>query len=126
MNNLLFLLVFLLVFIFLGPFITEEEGGLTLYDGLFTGVVNRIAPASESEGGVVNYPVTIRLDDSNLTGVRPGMTAVATTTDDETAAGWLVPSNAVVEFEGETSVLVARNRRQVRVEVTPGRSQGAS
>jgi hypothetical protein len=38
-RRFLFLLVFLLVFVFLGQFITEEEGGLSLYDGLFTGVL---------------------------------------------------------------------------------------
>jgi len=38
-RRFLFLLVCLLVFVFLGPFISEEEEGLSLYDGLFTGVL---------------------------------------------------------------------------------------
>lgn len=38
-RRFLFLLIFLMVFIFLGPFITTGDKGLSLYDGLFTGVL---------------------------------------------------------------------------------------
>ena len=54
-----------------------------LPDKVFGGGVIRIAPSSESESGVVNYPVTIQLTGSDLAGVRPGMTAVATILDDK-------------------------------------------
>jgi HlyD family secretion protein len=93
-------------------------------DRVFTGVVSRIAPASESEGGVVNYSVTIRLDNLDLDGVRPGMTAVATISDDTLKASWLVPTNALREREGRTMVMVVRDGQQTRVRVTPGTSQG--
>ena len=38
-RRFLFLLIFLMVFIFLGPFLTMHDKGLSLYDGLFTGVL---------------------------------------------------------------------------------------
>ena len=96
-----------------------------LPDQLFTGEVSRIAPMSESDSGVVNYQVTVRLNDLELKdGVRPGMTAVATILGDSTEYTWLVPSNSVVEFEGETSVRIVRNGQERRVAVSPGTSQG--
>ena len=95
-----------------------------LPDRIFSGVVSRIAPSSASESGVVNYPVTIRLDDAGLEGVRPGMTAVTTIGSEIDKQEWLVPTNALQEFEGETTVTVVRNGRQTKVEVTPGASQG--
>jgi hypothetical protein len=38
-RRFLFLLVFLMVFIFFGPFIQQEDEGLSLYDGLVTGML---------------------------------------------------------------------------------------
>jgi HlyD family secretion protein len=95
-----------------------------LPDRAFSGVVSRIAPSSTSEGGVVNYPVTVRLHNLELAGVRPGMTAVATLANEHAKPGWLVPTNALQEFEGETSVTVVRNGQRSRVKVTKGTSQG--
>jgi multidrug efflux pump subunit AcrA (membrane-fusion protein) len=94
-------------------------------DQVFTGEVVWIAPSSESDSGVVNYPVTVRLNDVDLAaGSRPGMTAVATIADERMEAGWLVPSSSLVEFEGETSISVIRNGQRVRVTVTPAQTQG--
>jgi RND family efflux transporter MFP subunit len=91
----------------------------------YTGEVVWIAPSSESDSGVVNYPVTVRLNDVDLAaGIRPGMTAVATIADERMEAGWLVPSSSLVEFEGETSISVIRNGQRVRVTVTPAQTQG--
>ena len=90
----------------------------------FSGLVDRIAPTSQSDSGVVNYEVTIRLDDLNLDQVRPGMTAVATIADENESPGWLVPTNALTEYEGETTVSVIRAGQEVRIEVTPGAVQG--
>ena len=95
-----------------------------LPDQVVRGVVDRIAPTSESDSGVVNYEVTIRLDDLNLDNIRPGMTAVATVASGNEEPGWLVPGNALTEFEGETTVVVVRNGQESRIEVTPGTSQG--
>lgn len=93
-------------------------------DRSFSGRVDRIAPTSESDSGVVNYAVTIRLDDLDLGGVRPGMTAVATLLDDTSGQQWLVPTSALREFEGETTVMVVRDQQRTRIPVTPGTSQG--
>ncbi|MCL4300862.1 MAG: efflux RND transporter periplasmic adaptor subunit [Anaerolineae bacterium] len=95
-----------------------------LPDRTFSGVVSRIAPSSSSEGGVVNYPVTVRLHNLDLAGVRPGMTAVATLANEQAQPGWLVPTNALQEFEGETTVTVVRNGQRSQVKVTKGTSQG--
>jgi len=94
-------------------------------DRSFSGRVDQIAPTSESDSGVVNYAVTIRLDELGLEGVRPGMTAVATLLDDSSGQQWLVPTSSLREFEGETTVMVVRDDQQrTRVAVTPGTSQG--
>jgi HlyD family secretion protein len=95
-----------------------------LPDRTFKGTVSQIVPVSESDSGVVNYPVTIRLDDENLEGVLPGMTAVATILNESIEPGWLVPANSVREFEGENYVMVVRDEQRQRVKVTPGELQG--
>jgi HlyD family secretion protein len=95
-----------------------------LPDRTFKGTVSRVVPVSESDSGVVNYPVTIRLDDENLEGVLPGMTAVATILNESIEPGWLVPANSVREFEGENYVMVVRDEQRQRVQVTPGEVQG--
>lgn len=96
-----------------------------LPDQTFKGEVSRIAPISEAASGVVNYEVTIKLIDLHLEdGVLPGMTAVATILGAGAANAWLVPTSAVVEFEGETSILVTRNGKEQRVTVTPASTQG--
>jgi multidrug efflux pump subunit AcrA (membrane-fusion protein) len=91
---------------------------------MFNGTVSRVQPVSESSNGVVNYPVSIRLDDENLDGVLPGMTAVATIFDKSVEPGWLVPSTSVHEFEGEHYVMKVQGKERVRVKVTPGEVQG--
>jgi HlyD family secretion protein len=95
-----------------------------LPDRTFKGTVSQIVPVSESDSGVVNYPVTIRLDDENLEGVLPGMTAVATILNESIEPGWLVPANSVREFEGENYVMVVRDGQRQRVKVTLGELQG--
>lgn len=93
-------------------------------DRAFSGEVTRIAPTSSSESGVVNYEVAVLLDNLNLDGVKAGMTAVATIADDANQQAWLVPTTAIAEFEGETSVTVMRNGAPNRVAVARGISQG--
>jgi HlyD family secretion protein len=93
-------------------------------DQTFSGQVSRIAPTSTATSGVVNYEVAVRLDNLNLDGVRAGMTAVATIADDLTTQQWLVPTSAMQEFEGKTTVTVVRDGKPDQVEVKPGISQG--
>ena len=90
----------------------------------FRGEVARIAPVSSDTSGVVNYQVTIRLTDDDLAGVRPDMTAVAEFVDSEAAGGWLVPTTALRQENGETHVIVLREGQPANVRVTPGSAQG--
>lgn len=92
----------------------------------FIGQVTRIAPASDSTSGVVNYPVTIQLLEGPLDQVRPGMTAVATLASQTASEDneWLVPSNAIQNQNGTPVILVVRNGQTLPVQVTPGRVQG--
>ncbi len=97
-----------------------------LPDTEFNGTVIRIAPSSSSTSGVVNYPVTIELAVEELAGVRPGMTAVATILpNNETANRWLVPTNSVMERDGDTTVMILRDRGQpIPISVVVVESQG--
>ncbi len=95
-----------------------------LPDTTFSGEVAQIAPATTSQQGVVNYPVTIRLTSEDLSGVRAGMTAVATIRTGDAEAGWLVPSTAIRERNGQTMVLVLRNGQPTPIAVTRGEVQG--
>lgn len=96
-----------------------------LTDQLFQGEVSRIAPISEASSGVVNYEVTVQLKDLKIEdGVRPGMTAVATVLSDDAEHAWLVPNNALIEFEGQQYIRLVRNGQESRIAVTPGVSQG--
>jgi HlyD family secretion protein len=97
-----------------------------LPDQAFEGVVDYIEPASDDSSGLVNYPVTIRLDAASLAGVRPGMTAVATlmNTSTDLAAAWLVPSNALRRGEGGASITVVRDGMPQPVSVDVGSTEG--
>lgn len=90
----------------------------------FSGEVLRIAPSSDASQSVVNYPVTIRLTDADLNGVRAGMTAVATMQRADLADAWLVPAGAVQTVNGASQVMVIRNGAPVAVTVTTGALQG--
>jgi len=93
-------------------------------DKVFAGEVSRIAPASSSTSGVVNYPVTIRLTEAALQDVRPGMTAVATLMGEQMADTWLVPTNALTQYQGQTVVMIVRDGKPVPIAVTPRGVQG--
>ena len=90
----------------------------------FSGTVQRIAPVNTTGSSSVSYPVTIRLTDSELDGVLPGMNAVATLesrTNSENS--WLVPTNALREENGSAVVMVVRDGVPVPVAVTRGAVQ---
>jgi HlyD family secretion protein len=95
-----------------------------LPDEVFNGVVARIAPSSESESGVVNYPVTIQLAGADLSGIRPGMTAVADLLGEEPADSWLVPTSALQERAGQTVVIILRDDQPTPIAVTTQGSEG--
>ncbi len=96
-----------------------------LPDQTFEGVVTRIAPSSRSDGGVVNYPVTVQLN-GDLSQARPGMTAVAVIRagGDGESAGWLVPTDAIKERNGQTMVILLRDGQPAPVQVTKTGVQG--
>ncbi|MBX3013311.1 MAG: efflux RND transporter periplasmic adaptor subunit [Caldilineaceae bacterium] len=111
------------------PQITVGQPAAVEVDALsgqsLVGEVVSIAPSSDSSSGVVYYPVTIRLTDDELAGVRPGMTAVATIKDTSTASdGWLVPTASIQQQNGEAVVLVVSGETTTPVVVTPGAIQG--
>jgi RND family efflux transporter MFP subunit len=88
------------------------------------GMVKQIAPSSSTSQGVVNYPVTVQLTDPDLSGVRPGMTGVATLINSQKQAGWLVPSNAITQNSDGAVVTVVRDGQSLPVRVVPGTPQG--
>ena len=65
-----------------------------LADRVYNGVVERIAPISETETGSVTFPVTILITDDSLDDVRPGMTA---------SANFLATDQAEEQTEGDAS-----------------------
>jgi HlyD family secretion protein len=92
----------------------------------YSGIVESIAPINQADRDVVSYPVTIRLTDADLEGVRPGMNAVATL-NNATAVEerWLVPTNALRPHEnGQTFVMVQRGEVFAPVAVVRGEAQG--
>jgi len=92
----------------------------------FRGEITDIAPSSDSTSGVVYYPVTIRLTDNELSKIRPGMTAIATIQNTETAAegGWLVPTTALQQENNQSVVMIADGETQRAVAVETGAVQG--
>lgn len=95
-----------------------------LPEAIYTGEVSRIEPYSNASGGVVYYPVTIALTDDDLSGILPGMTAVAEFQAAEIANLWMVPTGAVRERNGETMVMILRNDQPTPVSVEKTGEQG--
>ncbi len=91
---------------------------------VFAGMISSIDPSSSAQEGVIDYPVTVRLIDEALTGVRPGMTAVATPRSETADARWLVPTTAVQEKNGETVVMKSRDEDALPVAVVVEGVQG--
>jgi HlyD family secretion protein len=111
----------------IGEIYLDQPAEITLDalpDKVFSGVVARIVPSSESESGVVNYPVTIRLTDTDLLGVRPGMTAVADILGEDMVDSWLVPTSAIRERGENTMVMILRDGQPTPIRVTTQGSQG--
>ena len=98
----------------------------------FQGIVERIAPTSDPNSTIVAYPVTIQLINDDLTGVLPGMTAVASIQNTVASGSWLVPTSSIQQ-EGDTSVVTiiqsggdsqTENTQLLTVPVIPGTVQG--
>ncbi len=112
------------------PQITVGQPAAVAIDALsgkpFSGEITVIAPSSDSSSGVVYYSVTVRLTDSELAQVRPGMTAIATIQNTQTAMSnsWLVPTTAIQQENGKSVVTVIKGETETAVAVTPGAVQG--
>ncbi len=91
---------------------------------VFAGMISGIEPSSSAQEGVIDYPVTVRLIDEALTGVRPGMTAVAILRSETADARWLVPTAALQEANGETVVMKSRDEDALPVAVAVEGVQG--
>lgn len=92
----------------------------------FAGTVTTVAPINDESATLVNYPVTITLDDDQLlAGVLPGMTAVAVLDAATDLSGaWLVPTSAVRREGGTAAVTRVRDGVSQSVSVMPGGTQG--
>lgn len=91
----------------------------------FTGIVEQIDPINKADKDVVNYPVTLRLTDTTIDGVRPGMNAVASFPNEQVDDHrWLVPTTALRDYEGQTFVQVVQGENLTPTQVTPLETQG--
>ncbi|MFN8444464.1 MAG: HlyD family efflux transporter periplasmic adaptor subunit [Caldilineaceae bacterium] len=97
-----------------------------LRDRALSGLVESIAPINQDNKEVVNYPVTIRLTDNNLDGVRPGMSArVKLSESNSSANSWLAPQNAIHQTaDGAQTVTVQRGETTQEIPVSTGENHG--
>lgn len=105
--------------------LTDQPAAVTVdaFPGrTLAGTVTTVAPSSASDGGVVNYAVTVRLTDEDLNGIRSGMTAVATLQSEVQANRWLVPTVAIDADSAQVTVI--RDGQAVALAVTAGETQG--
>ncbi len=91
-------------------------------DVTIEGIVETIAPAATSTGGVVSYPVRVRLSPTDEAAVRDGMTAsvlIRTSTIEDVllAPNWAVRTD---QISGETYVYKLVAGQPVRTPVTVG------
>jgi HlyD family secretion protein len=95
------------------------------YSGkLFKGNVLRIAPQGRVESTITVFDVTIEVEDSNKTMLKPMMTANAEMLIDHRKDVLLVPSEAVRSREKETGVYRLQKDEPVWSPVTTGESDG--
>ena len=92
------------------------------YDEEFFGVVSDISDTAERSTGIVNYTVTIKLDelDEQSNRIKPGMTAAVNILTSEKPDVLVVPAEAVVSRDNKQYVYVLRNGVPEMVEVKIG------
>ena len=89
------------------------------YEEEFSGTVIDIAESGDRSTGVVNYTVTIGMD-NNTDKIKPGMTAGVSILTSEKPNALTVPSEAVVSREGQNYVFVLRDGQPEEVLVKTG------
>lgn len=92
-----------------------------LPDRSFTGHVSYVSPAGTNVQGVVNFAVTVTLDDAD-SAVKPGMTATANIIVDRRDNALLVPNRAIRSQGGQRVVQVLYNGQVIAVPVQLGLS----
>lgn len=87
----------------------------------FTGIVTQVEPVGVDKQGVVNFTITIELNDGNGE-VRPGMTAAVNIVVSEIKNVLIVPNRAITKQSGAYTVFVLRNNQPIQVPVEIGAS----
>ncbi len=92
------------------------------FDEEFFGVVSDISDTAERSTGIVNYTVTIKLDeqDDQSDRIKPGMTAAVNILTSEKPNVLVVPAEAVVSRGDKQYVYVLRNGVPEMVEIKVG------
>lgn len=89
------------------------------FDDTYTGTVSEVSQVGVSQQGVINYTVTIELE-NGLDVIKPGMTAGVTIMIEEKPDVFVVPSEAVTTNDGLDVVYVLRDGVPVMEEVKIG------
>jgi len=87
----------------------------------YHGVVSEVAQVGSAEQGIVDFTVTVELNDPDQD-VKPGMTAAVNVVVSQLEDVLVVPNRAVRLLEGKRVVYVLRNGKPEPVEVTLGAS----
>lgn len=88
-------------------------------DKEYTGEVTEIGMIGSVSQGVVNYPVTVQVMDTDQN-IRPGMTASVTIIVDQVEDALLVPNKAIRTSGGQQYVTVMFEGQQINIPVTVG------
>ena len=94
-----------------------------IQDRQYNGVVSKVAPVGNVIQGVVNFDVTVELNDADEN-VKPGMTAAVNIIVDQITDALLVPNRAVRVVDGKQVVYILDNGQLKEVEITLGASSG--
>ena len=89
------------------------------FEQTFSGHVTSVSPLGEARTGVVNFNVTVELDDG-FDQIKPGMTAGVSIQVEQKENVFAVPSEALATLNGKDVVYVLRNNVPEAVEVKIG------
>jgi len=89
------------------------------FDEEFSGVVSDISESGERSTGVVNYTVTIKIDNQSDK-IKPGMTAAVSILTAEKPNTLVIPSESIFSRDGLNYVYVLRDGKLDMVQVTVG------
>ncbi len=89
-------------------------------DKQYSGKITQVSKVGQSVQGVVNFTVTVQIDNPDDQ-VRPGMTAAVSIITDLVQNALVVPSRAVRQNNGQRVVFVLRNKVPVMVQIQTGR-----